>query len=238
MDLKDSASTVENGRKRGSGVAHVYSVLRNEIIDLQLAPGSAIDEQHLSDRFKMSRTPIREALVRLAVEGLITTLPNRATIVSHIDFLQLPQFFDALTLMYRVTTRLAAANHTSKDLDKMHRHQQAFKEAADQQDALALIATNRDFHLAIATAGGNRYYTELFARLLDENRRLLRLYYSSFNDALPRQYVAEHDDMIAAISAGDIQEADRLAAAHADQIVRQIQSYIAADTRSSSTITL
>ena len=64
-----------NDRKRGSGVKHVYDVLRDEIIDLHLAPGSPIDEIMLAERFAMSRTPIREALVRLASEGLVTTLP-------------------------------------------------------------------------------------------------------------------------------------------------------------------
>ncbi len=58
-------------RKRGSGVKMVYDLLRDEILDLKLAPGSPIDEVQLADRFKMSRTPIREALVRLAGEGLI-----------------------------------------------------------------------------------------------------------------------------------------------------------------------
>ena len=78
--------------RRGGGVAHVYETLRNEIIELKLAPGSPIDETELSERFAMSRTPIREALVRLAAEGLITALTNRTTIVSNIDFVQLGAF--------------------------------------------------------------------------------------------------------------------------------------------------
>ena len=64
-------------RKRGSGAQFVYSILRDEILDLTLLPGSPIDEIRLSERLSMSRTPIREALVRLASEGLVTTLPNR-----------------------------------------------------------------------------------------------------------------------------------------------------------------
>src|SRR5690606_7004153 len=57
-----------NGHRRGSGVAHVYETLRNEIVELTLAPGSPIDELQLAERFSLSRTPIREALVRLAAE--------------------------------------------------------------------------------------------------------------------------------------------------------------------------
>lgn len=224
--------------RRGFGVSTVYETLRNEIIELKLAPGSPIDEVQLSERFELSRTPIREALVKLSAEGLITTLTNRATIVSQIDFLGLPEFFDALTLMYRVTTRLAALRHEADDIANILALQKTFETAVSERDVLAMIATNRDFHVAIALAGRNRHYTELFTRLLDEGRRILRLYYSSFNDVLPRQYVTEHEDMIKAITDRNVEEADRIAVAHADQIVQQIRSYIAADTRQSAEITL
>lgn len=226
------------GHRRGSGVGHVYEALRNDIIELVLPPGSAIDEVQLAQRFAMSRTPIREALVRLAADGLITTLPNRATIVANIDFLSLPQFFDALTLMYRVTTRLAALHHRDDDIERIRALQQTFTGAVEARDALAMIATNRDFHLEIARAGRNRYYTELFTQLLDEGRRILRLYYSSFHDVLPREYVDEHAAMIAAIVARDVERADALASAHAAQIVRHIQTSITAESRANARIAL
>ena len=224
--------------RRGSGVSHVYEVLRNEIIELKLKPGSPIDEVQLSERFSLSRTPIREALVRLAAEGLITTLTNRSTIVSQIDFLNLGDFFDALTLMYRITTRQAALNHQPEDIEEISALQKAFADAVDGQDVLAMIATNRDFHVRIAEAGGNHYYIDLFTRLLDEGRRILRLYYSSFNDKLPQQYVIEHEDMINAIIARDVAKSDELATMHANQIVRQIRSYITADNRPNAAISI
>jgi len=227
----DGTMTAQAERKRGEGARFVYDILRDDIIGLVLPPGSPIDEVQLAERLSMSRTPIREALVRLAGEGLVTTLPNRSTVVSNIDFLNLHTFFDALTLMYRVTTRLAAQFRTDADLKVIRARQTDFARAVAAQDALAMIAANRDFHAAIAEAGRNPYYTGLFCRLLDEGRRILRLYYSSFDDRLPERYVAEHEDIIAAIEARDVEAADRLASAHADQIVRQIQAMIARDHR-------
>ncbi len=218
-------------RKRGEGSKHVYTILRDDILNLVLLPGSPVDEIQLAERFAMSRTPIREALVRLASEGLVKTLPNRSTVVASIDFLNLHAFFDALTLMYRVTTRLAAEHCTAADLVKIRAQQADFVRAVEAQDALAMIATNRDFHATIAEAGRNPYYTDLFCRLLDEGRRLLRIYYSSYDDRLPRQYVVEHEEIIAAIEARDIEAADRRAGVHADQIVRQIQQMITRDRR-------
>lgn len=229
MDDEQAIDKAE--RKRGSGVKHVYDVLRTDILNMVLPPGSPIDEIHLAERFAMSRTPIREALVRLASDGLVTTLPNRSTVVSNIDFLNLHTFFDAMTLMYRVTTRLAAQYHVPTDLEIIRKHQADFTRAVEARDALEMIATNREFHAAIAEAGRNPYFTTLFCRLLDEGRRILRFYYRSFNDSLPRQYVTEHEDMISAIAARDIDACDRIASAHADQIVRQIQAMIARDER-------
>jgi len=215
------------GRSRGSGVQTVYDALKHDILEMTIPPGEPLDETRLSRRFAMSRTPVREALVRLAAEGLVTTLPNRNTIAAAIDFSTVPVYFDALVLMYRVTTRLAAMRRTEADLVEIRALQDAFAKSVDAADALAMIAVNRDFHLAIARAGRNRYYTDLFRRLLDEGRRLLRLYYSSYDDHLPRRFVDEHDAIIEAIVRKDADLADRLSAEHAGQVVHQIQSFLA-----------
>ena len=215
---------------RGSGVQTVYEQLRSAIVDLELPPGSPLDEVRLSQQFAMSRTPIREALVRLVGDGLVTTLPNRSTVVAPIDFEKLPVYFEALTLMYRVTTRAAALRRTPEQMAPIRAAQAEYVKAVERNDAVGMISTNRNFHLAIAEAGGNAYFTSWFSRLLDEGRRLLRLYYyASFDDHLPRKYVDEHGAMIKAIEAGDAERCDELAAQHAAQIVRQIQSYIARD---------
>ncbi len=230
MTASDMPATPD--RKRGSGVRMVYELLRDQILDLELPPGSIVDEIQLAERFGMSRTPIREALVRLAAEGLIDTLPNRSTMVSQIDFANLHTFFDALTLMYRVTTRLAAEYHTSGDLERIRQFQHLYEERCAAADEIGMIASNREFHNAIAEAGRNRYYLSLFHRLLDEGRRLLRLYYySSFDGDMPATWLREHEEMVAAIAARDIQAADQIARAHADQIIHQIQRAITRDRR-------
>ncbi len=227
--MTDMVASAE--RKRGSGVKMVYDLLRDEILDLVLPPGSPIDEVQLAERFRMSRTPIREALVRLSGEGLIDTLPNRSTMVSNIDFLNMHTFFDALVLMYRATTQLAAEYHRPEDLTEIRALNAQFTSAVEAQDALAMISTNAAFHLAIAEAGRNPYFTGLFKRLLDEGRRILRLYYQSYDDRLPKRFVDEHDAIIAAIAARDTSLSEKLARAHAEQIVEQVQKLLVRNER-------
>lgn len=229
--MTDTDANPQNERKRGSGVKLVYDILRDEILDLVLLPGRLIDEVQLAERFKMSRTPIREALVRLAGDGLIDTLPNRSTMVSNIDFLNMHTYFDALTLMYRVTTRLAAQHHRPDDLERIRDDQTAFTAAVNAQNALSMIATNAAFHLSIAEAGRNPYFTALFKRLLDEGRRILRLYYQSYEDRLPQRFVVEHEEMIAAIANHDLDLSERLAREHAEQIVDQVKKLLVRNER-------
>lgn len=219
------------GRKRGSGVKLVYDILRDEILDLKLAPGSAVDEVQLAERFHFSRTPIREALVRLAGEGLIETLPNRSTMVSNIDFLNLGAYFDALVLMYRVTTRLAAQNHRSEDLPLIRDRHEDYAKALKANDTLGMIATNVAFHAAIAQAGRNPYFTGLFQRLLDQGQRILRVYYQSYDEQFPQSFIDEHAAILAAVEARDAEGADRLAKVHAEQIVAQVRTLFSPDER-------
>ncbi|WP_374429627.1 GntR family transcriptional regulator [Tabrizicola sp.] len=219
-------------RKRGTGARYVYETLRDEILNLILQPGEPIDEIGLADRLSMSRTPIREALVRLAGDGLVTLLPNRSTVVSQIDFPNLHHYFDALTLMYRVTTRLAAQFHDNAALARIRACEEAFAKAVLSGNTNGMIELNRNFHVAIAEAGRNPYYLQLFSRLLDEGRRIVRLYYyPTFEPRLPHPYIEEHEAIIAAIAARDVATCDRLAKDHADKIVGQIQEMMARDLR-------
>jgi DNA-binding GntR family transcriptional regulator len=151
--------------------------------------------------------------------------------VSNIDFLNMNTFFDALVLMYRVTTRLAAQNHRADDLPAIHNFHRKYAAAVETRDALKMIATNVAFHVAIAESGRNPYFSGLFRRLLDEGQRILRLYYRSYDEQFPQRFVDEHAEIIAAIEARDVEKADALGKAHAEQIVSQVQKMFARDPK-------
>ncbi len=214
---------------RRTGVQRVYDALRRDILKLELAPGEPLDEVGLSQRFALSRTPVREALVRLTAEGLVTSVPNRGSIVAPLDLTQAGPYYDALCLLQRITTRLAARFHQPHELLELEALQDAFAGAVRGSDVFAMIEVNRDFHVAIARAGRNPYYTTFYARLLDDGRRMLRLYYASFHDRLPLAYVQEHVDLLDAIRSRDEERAEALARTHAEQVSRQIQSLLEAD---------
>ena len=213
-------------KTRGDGAQRVYRKLREDILSLELAPGELLDEVTIGQRFNLSRSPVREALIRLASDGLVRTLPNKSTMVAPLNIEAFPQYLDALDLIQRVTARLAALLRSEADLENIENCQAAFAKALANSDALRMIETNRNFHIAISEAGKNRYFTETYTRLLDEGRRMLRLYFRSFDDHLPPELAGEHNKMIEAIRARDADLAERLAHEHAVQVGDNFLEYL------------
>ncbi|MEP3345682.1 MAG: GntR family transcriptional regulator [Litoreibacter sp.] len=214
-------------KRRGDGARRVYEDLRNEILELKLAPGSALDETSLSKRFEMSRSPVREAIVRLAADGLVHTLSNRSTIVAPIDIGTLPRFIEAIDYLQRATTRLAAIHRTSDQVLQMREAAHIYDVLCQKGEPLALSEANKVFHMTIADAGGNPYLARAYARLLDEGRRLLHLHYSSVRSeqsAFPLS--PAHHQMVDAIEAGDEAAADRLAHEHTRVLHDRMQEFI------------
>jgi len=212
----------------------VYDALRTDILALTLAPGAPLDETTLADRFDLSRSPVREALIRLAGEGLVVTLPNRSTIVAPLDLASFPKYVEALDVTQRMNARLAAELRTEADLKTIARRQREFVATIKSGDHLAMSQANKSFHMAIAEAGKNPYLTAFYERLLDQGRRMLHMHFD-YLERTPGSYLltGEHDEMIAAIKAKDADRADALAHAHTrqfrDSFVEFMKSNYAAD---------
>jgi DNA-binding GntR family transcriptional regulator len=216
-------------RKRASGSSRIYEKLRDEILSLTLRPGVPLDEISLGRRFKLSRSPVREALIRLASEKLVVILPNRSTVVAPFDLEAAPRHMDALELMQRTTHRLAAMLRTEQDLARIEAAQQRFQTASEQRDVTAMIESNRDYHVAIAEAGGNPYFTSLYTRLLDEGRRMLHLHFAieAERDALDdKSVVAEHAAITRAIKQRDADLTENLALEHATLFRERFLRYL------------
>jgi len=213
-------------KQRGQGAARVYRQLREDILRLNIDPGELLDETRISKEFKLSRSPIREAMVRLASEGLIKTLPNKSTIVAPLNIEEFSSYIDALDLVQRITTRLAARLRSPEQLAAIKARQEDFSRAVADHDPLAMIEYNHDFHVAISDASQNRYLSEFNSRLLDEGRRYLRLYFRSFNDTLPPELNDEHHQIIAAIEARDEERAEMLAHEHSMQVSERFLRYL------------
>jgi DNA-binding GntR family transcriptional regulator len=230
--IPSSSSPWRIGRPKGTGMQRVYAQVREDIIALRLPPGCDLDEASLEERFGVSRTPVREALIRLASEGLIVLLPNRGARVTHIDISDVPQLFEALELCQRATIRWAAVRRAPEDIAELRQMNQKFLEAAQNGDSERMGEVNKDFHMIIGRICGNRYFESLYSSLLAVSLRLARTAFAyaprsgEAHEAYYMEVVGQHDAMIQAIENGNPEKAEALASVHTDLFRDRINLYL------------
>jgi DNA-binding GntR family transcriptional regulator len=220
------------GRPKGTGSQRIYEAVRKRILAIEMPPGSGIDENALVAEFGVSRTPVREALIRLATDGYVNLLANRGASVSPLDIDEIPELLEAIELCLRVTSRWAAWRRSAFDLEEMRRHQRQLEAASRADDFLAMSEANSGLHQAIAVAARNRQmvalhhallpqYHRLTVSLLSSARRWTDHYKNYFSDVYD-----EHEGLIDAIESHDSERADRLAQKHARLIGDRLEAYV------------
>ncbi|PPC78869.1 GntR family transcriptional regulator [Pokkaliibacter plantistimulans] len=208
-----STETEAKGRRHGG--RYIYEELRKQILTLELRPGEPLDEVSLAAQFGLSRSPVRDALARLATEGLVTILPNRTTIVTPFEIEEFPNYIAALDLIQRAVTRLAAQQRSEEDLARIRAADNAYMDAVVRGDFNSMSELNKTFHMEIARASKNLYLSSYYERLLGEGQRLLHLHFDYLiNSAGKAKLGRDHEEMIAAITEQRADDAEQLAHEH------------------------
>jgi DNA-binding GntR family transcriptional regulator len=223
VEVPDRGMTADRGRApsrppRGKGTDYVYLALRNMIVRMELAPGQKIDEAAIVRRLGVSRTPVREAIVRLAADRLATILPNRGAQVSPLDALELTSYFEALELTHRALQYWASLRRSARDLERIEQAQRAYETAVVANDAFAMSERNLEFHQAIAAAAGNSMMGDFVLKLSVLGMRIGWIWYKDFtegqqSDEIERT-VADHREIVRAIRERRAEDADHLAHVH------------------------
>ena len=220
------------GRPKGTGTQRVYDRVRDNILKLKLAPGADVNEASLEEEFGVSRTPVREALIRLASEGLITLLPNQGARVSSIELSDIAQMFEMLELTQRAVTRWCAVRRDDADIAELRWLSATFTASTRALDPNSMGEVNRTFHSKIAACCGNKFLASVYDAQLMSSQRLAHL---AFADAPLEgedqvEYYAElnrhHEALVDAIETRDGAAADRLAAEHVELFRSRVHRYI------------
>lgn len=210
--------------RRGRGSTAVYEELREDILSLRMAQGSALDEVALAARFGLSRTPIREALLMLQRENLVTFLPGRSAIVTPHTMSNAHEYMDTLMLLSRAIIRLAAEMRTQEALERIRARQAEYAKAVASGDVDGIVAADLAFHNAISAASGNTFLGNFYKLALDYGRRMHLLhYYPLFDAEEAARCVEQHGEMLAAIEAGDPTRSEELASDHVMSELRVVQ---------------
>jgi DNA-binding GntR family transcriptional regulator len=195
-------------RKRAELIA---DELEGLILDGTFKDGVRLDEVQLAERFDVSRTPIREALQRLAQSRLVEQIPRRGVFVRQPGPVELIEMFEVMAELEAVCARLAASRISDAALAELHQTNARCNAAVAAQDADGYYRENERFHAILYRQSGNGFLEQeclrLHRRLRPFRRIQLRL------RGRLRQSMAEHEAIVAALEAGAMWSACRMASA-------------------------
>ncbi|WP_120005654.1 GntR family transcriptional regulator [Nesterenkonia muleiensis] len=178
----------------------VYRAIRDAIVRGQLRPGEKLVDTQLQEWLAVSRTPIREALLRLERTGLVTAVPGRSTVVTPHDETAVEQTRVVAAELHALASRLAAPRLEPADLQRLRAANDSLRQGLDVQDPEQCVEADDAFHEVFAHVSGN---STLTAQLEQVMPVLRRAEYLHFDSARARASVAHHEQIIDAAAQGD-----------------------------------
>ena len=196
-----------------------YRLIEEMIVTLALAPGSRVSENALAQRLGIGRTPVREAMQRLAREGSLRILPRAGAIVSEIDIADQFKLIEVRRGLERVMAGRAARLRDVSEEVRFRALADGFLRAAEANDEALFIATDREFNGLVAASARNKYAAAAMAPIQAQTRRFWYLDFRRFGDL--GRVARLHADICAAIVAAD----EPAAQAASDALIDHVEEY-------------
>ncbi len=201
-----------------------YYAIRELIITLELPPGSVVSERELMQQLELGRTPVREALRRLAWEGLVEVYPRRGMFVSTVEVRDLAGLSEVRTALEPVAARLASERATSEDHDVTTRLLDELARAADEHDERTLIELDQRIHRHVYRCTHNPFLEET---LVSHYLLTLRIWFLALDRvAHLGEAVHEHRLLLEAIRDGDGEAAAEAMLLHVERFEATIRAVL------------
>lgn len=191
----------------------VYQLLKERIVSCAYTPGSRIDVHSINDELNISPTPIKQALSRLAVEGLVEISPRRGTYVKTVTEKDIREMFDLRAIIEPAAVEIIA---NQRDIDLVKKIRRLFAETVQNEalnDYKVFMKRSKSFHLEIIKATGNSRLIQIYEQL---NAHIVMLLFKFPHETLRRRKDtnSEHEKMVAALEKNDSIEAKDAAVEH------------------------
>lgn len=196
----------------------VYDELRADMISCRLAPGTEIRENELASRFGVSKSPVRDALMRLEREGLVITLPRQGYRVAPVSLADVQDMFHLREALEQACMERIARRADDEELAALDR----FRSFDAAQWPGGFIAYNREFHRTLARISGNARMRDYLIDLIDQMERAVQLSVSSLRKGDPQTVVDEHAELIDALQARQASRARRIASRHVSEAGKRV----------------
>ncbi len=196
----------------------VYDELRADLISCRLAPGTEIRENDLAQRFAVSKSPVRDALMRLEREGLVITLPRQGYRVAPVSLADVQDMFHLRDALEQACMERIARRASDEQLAALGDFRSF--DAADWPGGF--VAYNREFHRALARISGNARMRDHLIDLIDQMERAVVLSVSSLKKGDPQSLVDEHAELIDALQARQGARAQRIVSRHVGEAGKRV----------------
>jgi len=197
----------------------VCNLIRERIVDLYYQPGNPLNEAKLAEEFQVSRTPVREALIRLSSEKLVTIIPHSGARVSDINLHDFQALIEMRLILERGVARLAAQkanNDQIRSLEKLNIKVQQ----TDNEDIFSMIEYDAQFHKIIREAANNFYLSDYLSVVMNQFIRIEKMI--SYKPAV---FQADLSKFIQALKRKDPDQTEQLIVHHLENIVIRVRSY-------------
>ncbi len=198
-----------------------YHQIKEKIVTLEMPPLSVVTEQSLRKELGLGRTPIREALHRLSVEGLIIIAPWRGMFVAEISITDLAKIFEVRMPLEGLCARLAAERITPDQIAQMERTLEDL-DADKEGDTESLMKIDERFHTLLYQAADNEYLMDTLDRLHTLSMRLWYLVLNQLGNL--GEAIGQHREIIAALETGDGDRAEDLTRRHMTEFQEKIKA--------------
>jgi len=216
--IEHEEATASAGKRSMRSADRVYEAVKLMAISYKFRPGERINEVELAWQLKVSRTPLREALNRLATEGFLTTLPNRGFFCRPLDARQICDLYEFRCALEASIVRLACERASEAELDQLEAFVNASKDVLDDMKAVELLRLDEEFHLRIARMSRNAE----FVRSLEGINS--RIHFVRWIDTQTRRAAtANHLEIVALLKK---READKCAERIATHISRRYDQIV------------
>ena len=205
----------------------VFNTLRKAILRGELKPGERLMEIQLANKLGVSRTPIREAIRKLELEGLVLMIPRKGAEVAQITEKNMQDVLEVRKALEELSVQLACERITPEQVEEMKMAAEDFRKVLKSGDVTKIAEADVKFHDIIFAATNNQRLITLLNNLREQMYRF-RVEYLKQKECYP-QLLEEHDKLIALISGGEVEEACELMGCHIDNQAPTVSDVIRRD---------
>ena len=190
----------------------VFENLRGAIVEGKLKPGQRLMEVQLAEQLGVSRTPVREAIRKLELEGLVIMLPRKGAYVANMSLKDVIDVLEIRASLEGLAASLSAERITDEDIKKLEAIMEEFKDSADESNIEALLKKDVEFHECIFKSTNNQKLHQLINSLWEQVYRFRVTYVSDYDSTV--NIIEEHKMILDAIKRGDSELAKKYAMEH------------------------